>query len=87
MRHRNCINRQHEVQSLQAGLAMATTTESWLAAEIVDDVESKNAKRLAHRIAGIVANDERISAAIQAAIDKEANAHGILAAVATALTK
>jgi hypothetical protein len=66
---------------------MATKSESWAAAEIEDDIASNDAKRIAHHIAGIVANEDRIAAAIQSAIDRKANAQEILAAVAEALIK
>jgi hypothetical protein len=66
---------------------MATKTTSWAAAEIVAGVESNDAMRIAHRLGGIVANDDRIRAAIQAALDEHGDAQKIVAAVAKALTK
>jgi hypothetical protein len=44
---------------------MATDAkETWLVAEIQDDVDAADASRVAHRLGGNVANDERIRDAI-----------------------
>jgi hypothetical protein len=58
-----------------------------VATEIEDDAKSADAARVAHRLGGIVANDDRIRAAIQAAIEKGADAQRIVAAVTKALLK
>jgi hypothetical protein len=65
---------------------------NWVAAEIVDDVERADAARVARRLGGIIANNERIRAAIQAAMDDSTNAsddarcHRVLGIVAAELT-
>jgi hypothetical protein len=65
---------------------------SWLAAEISEDVASRDAQRIAHRIGGIVANDEGMRTAIEAALDgmaKKQDSEGtsaVLSCIATQLT-
>jgi hypothetical protein len=70
-----------------------TRNRPWAVGEIEEDVATAEAARIAHRIGGIVANDDRIRAAIQSALDTlslsgshdDEACEGILAAVAEAL--
>jgi hypothetical protein len=65
------------------------TSKSWIAAELADEVRSGDAKAIAYRLGGIVANDDRIVAAIQTALngrhDSDETA-AVLLAVAHALS-
>jgi hypothetical protein len=45
----------------------------WLIAEIAEGVAADDARRVAHRLGGIVANDDRVAAAIQAALDQSSD--------------
>jgi hypothetical protein len=63
----------------------------WAAFEIEEDVATAEPARIAHRIGDIVANDDRIRAAIQSALDELSGSRDgesgekVLAAVAEAL--
>jgi hypothetical protein len=63
----------------------------WLIAEIAGGVAADDARRVAHRLGGIVANDDRVAAAIQAALDQSSDlppaaSEVVLQAVVAALT-
>jgi hypothetical protein len=73
--------------------AIAEVSSSSVAAEIGADTATRDAQKIAHRIAGIVANDERFRTAIQSTLDRlseereAAAASEVLAAVAAELTR
>jgi hypothetical protein len=74
-------------QQMATSPAKTSMPQPWALGEIEEEVASRDAGRIARRMGGIVANDERIRAAVQAALDKSADARGVLAAVTTALTE
>jgi hypothetical protein len=66
---------------------MAANSEaSWLVADISEVVATNDPARIAHRLGGIVANDERIREAIAATLATGEDEGAILVAVAKALT-
>jgi hypothetical protein len=68
-------------------MATKTATVRWASREIAEEVASANAGRIARRLGGIVANDDRVRDAIQAVINKgETSGDAVLASVAGALT-
>ena len=68
-------------------MATKTADVSWASREIAEEVASADAGRIARRLGGIVANDERVRDAIQAVINnQETSGDAVLASVAGALT-
>jgi hypothetical protein len=74
------------------GTKCISRNRPWAACEIEEDVATAEAARIAHRIGSVVANDDRIRAAIQSALNNLSGSHDdeagekILAAVAEALS-
>jgi hypothetical protein len=68
-------------------VAAKTKRLSWAAVEIADDVGSADAGQIARRVGGLVANDDRVRQAVQAALERDGGAAEIIKVIATALTR
>lgn len=62
-----------------------TGGESWVP-EIADAVAANDPIRIAHRMGGLIANDERIRQAIEASLKEGGNERAVLIAIAKTLT-
>jgi hypothetical protein len=74
----------------QAAMMPSTNGQASVLVEIAEDIESRDAARVARRLGGFIANDEEIREAIQTALAESTDMTAgwmALRAVAVALTK